>query len=117
MPSRLSNCCRAQQRGMHILVVGALLITIYLLEEMRTFTCTFGLPCCLRPPCHLRPPRGLEPAQLNLYDPASSNRNAATPGRNIHFSRTLLLMPGYNVAARSGMLCHILDSCESRAIR
>ena len=53
---------RATDKYSH--VVGALFVAIYL---RRTFTCTLDLP------------RHLEPAQLNLYEPASSNRNAAYP--------------------------------------
>jgi hypothetical protein len=40
-------------------VVKALLIAIYLPEEMGMFICTLDLPCCLRPPYQLGP------AQLN----------------------------------------------------
>jgi hypothetical protein len=54
-------CC-AQQTGMRIMVVEALLVAIYLPEEKRTFICTFNLPCCLRPPCHL----GLTQLDLQL---------------------------------------------------
>ena len=48
------------------LVVEALLISVDLPEEKRTFICAFDLPCCLRPPCHLGP------AQLNLQLPLYS---------------------------------------------
>jgi hypothetical protein len=41
----------ARSRQVCIYVVEALLIAIYLPEEMRTFICTLNLPCCLRPPC------------------------------------------------------------------
>jgi hypothetical protein len=42
-----------------------------LLEAKRTFIWTSDLPCCLRLLFQL------EPAQLNISEPASSNRNAA----------------------------------------
>jgi hypothetical protein len=49
-----------------------LLYHFYLPKEKRTSICTFDLPCCLRQPCCLRPPYRLGPAQLNLYEPAST---------------------------------------------
>ena len=48
------------------LVVEALSILVYLLEEGRTFICAFDLPCCLRPSCRLGP------AQLKLQLPLHS---------------------------------------------
>jgi hypothetical protein len=38
-----------------IYVVEALLVALYLPEEMKTLIWTFDLPCSLRPPCQLGP--------------------------------------------------------------
>jgi hypothetical protein len=91
------------------LIVEALLIAVYLGNEQllidirdtinRTpylsYTIQLVLPCCLRPPrsagaCPAEP--SAVSAQLNLYEPANRNRNAAYSQQS--FCARLSALPG-----------------------
>ena len=57
MHNRLAMGIVARSGQVSIYVVEALLVAIYLPEEMKTFIWTFDLPCSLRPPYQLGPPQ------------------------------------------------------------
>jgi hypothetical protein len=71
-----SGRCCAQHTGMHIVVVEALLVAIYLTEKKDVYM-SFDLPRCLRPPSF---------SYLCLAEPATSWR-VATETRPIRNSR------------------------------
>jgi hypothetical protein len=56
------------------------------------------LPYCLRPPCLLRP------AQLNLYEPESSNGNAACSQQTEHEQACYRLFPTQIQSHISGII-------------